>query len=156
MNIFASSPCPIESAKNLDDKRVVKMILESAQLMSTAMHYHKISAPYKPTHVNHPCSIWIKRNKNNFKWVFEHFKALCSEYTNRYNKIHKTNQYISKFEQAINKLPEGEKTPLPNCTENKKAGVSYKHIENVHLAYKMYLSARWELDIKIPTWYKKG
>lgn len=61
MNIFVTDISPIVSAQALDDKRVVKMILESAQLLSSAIFINSQSIYndiYKPTHLKHPCTIW--------------------------------------------------------------------------------------------------
>ena len=61
MNIFVTSNCPKLSAQALDNKRVVKMVLETAQLLSTAIFINSTITYdnlYKPTHVKHPCTIW--------------------------------------------------------------------------------------------------
>lgn len=60
MNIFYLDKDPKLCAQYHCDKHVVKMILESAQLLCTAVNEAagKEVAPYKSTHVNHPCSIW--------------------------------------------------------------------------------------------------
>ncbi len=85
MNIFASSPCPTQSALNLDDRRLVKMVLESAQLLSTIR-----GGPYKPTHINHPSTLWAKEYPENTKWLYLHFLALAEEYRRRFNRTHKS------------------------------------------------------------------
>lgn len=110
MNIFQLSTCPIGSAHMMVDRHVVKMILESAQILSTAhrvldgelyiddstgrkMKRYRLpdsreSVLYKATHVNHPSSIWARETNNNYNWLYVHFWALCEEYTYRYGKIH--------------------------------------------------------------------
>ena len=93
MNIFYLSKDPTRAAIYHNDKHVVKMILESAQLLSTA---HRIldnvqdSCLYKTTHKNHPSAIWTRANINNYQWLYELFCSLCDEYTHRYNKKHLT------------------------------------------------------------------
>lgn len=89
MNIFVTSTCPKICAQVLDNKRVVKMVLETAQLLSTAIFINSditYDNLYKPTHVKHPCTIWTTANIENWDWLFRHFIALCEEYS----KIHKT------------------------------------------------------------------
>lgn len=93
MNIFVLSLDPIEAAQMQCDKHVVKMILESAQLLSTA--HHELESPhkdqcYRPTHKNHPCAKWVRESADNYMWLYDHMLALGDEYTNRYGKIHKT------------------------------------------------------------------
>jgi hypothetical protein len=101
MNIFVLSKSPVISAQEMCDKHVVKMILESAQMLSTA---HRIldgddvdEILYKKTHANHPCTKWCRNTNNNYNWLYAHFRALCDEYTFRYGKIHKTEQKLDKL-----------------------------------------------------------
>jgi len=94
MNIFFLDSCPVNSAQYLCDKHVVKMVLESAQLLSTAWRllnkdFITDSIFYKITHKNHPCSVWVRNNSANYNWVCKHALALCYEYKYRYNKNHK-------------------------------------------------------------------
>jgi hypothetical protein len=154
MNIFVTDINPSISARNLDDKRVVKMVLESAQMLSTALRYHGVeSAPYKSTHLNHPCNVWSRESRANYEWLLKHFIALCGEYTNRYGKIHKCAQYIRVFSDGADNIPAGSLTPFANCAANKELGIDYKHMDDVHTAYMLYLNDRWENDKRIPTWY---
>lgn len=88
MNIFHLSNCPTQSAKWLCDKHVVKMMLESCQLLCTNYHLQGIEAPYKKTHPNHPSGIWCRESSDNFKWLIEHTYAISEEYTLRYGKLH--------------------------------------------------------------------
>ena len=102
MNIFVTSNCPKLSAQALDNKRVVKMALETAQLLSTAIFINSTITYdnlYKPTHIKHPCTIWAAANIENWDWLFQHFVALCAEYSFRYNKQHaseKISPYLLK------------------------------------------------------------
>lgn len=152
MNILATYACPKKSAKFLDNKRCIKMILESAQLLSVALNLNGILAPYKNTHPNHPVNIWTRTSKANFLWLVEHTKALCSEYTKRYGKIHKSQQYIDFFEQNSNVLPDIGLTPFANCAANKDLGISFKSETDTHKAYRLYLRERWKFDKKRPKW----
>lgn len=89
MNIFVLSTCPIEAATMQCDKHVVKMVLETAQMLCTVGH-----GSYKRTHQNHPCTIWAGRSIENFEWLIAHGLALCEEYTYRYSRRHKTQDVI--------------------------------------------------------------
>lgn len=127
MNIFSIDMCPIKSAQMQCDKHVVKMVVESAQMLSTAhrlldgdmrivKQYVNGSLParwrntkqwvlpderdavlYKAAHINHPCSIWTRETNNNYNWHFCHWAALCEEYTYRYGKVHKSWELLSNF-----------------------------------------------------------
>jgi hypothetical protein len=94
MNIFVVDTDPQVAARSLCDKHVIKMILESSQLLCTAFHelgVDFISPAYflKATHRNHPCAIWTRETAGNYLWLARHNLALCGEYTFRYGKIHK-------------------------------------------------------------------
>lgn len=148
MNIFVTFPCPVKSAEYLDNRRVIKMCLESLQLLSTAINFHGGQGPYKNTHANHPCTLWVKESRTNAIWLLQHFKALCNEYTKRYNKQHKCETYLDVIEQQIQMIPDKGQTPFVNCTE-------HKNIANVHEAYVVALRNKWEKDTannRIPKW----
>jgi len=88
MNIFVLDDNPSLAAAYHCDKHVVKMALESAQLLSTATILSGGQAPYKPTHINHPCAVWARASRENFLWLLEHHAALLAEYQNRYQRQH--------------------------------------------------------------------
>ena len=88
MNIFVVHQDPKTSAQQLCDKHVVKMILESAQMLCSA--YPNGDAPYKRAFYNHPCTIWARESQENYEWLLDHAYAMCQEYTRRYSKVHKS------------------------------------------------------------------
>ena len=92
MNIFYLDEDPEVAAIVQYNKHVVKMILESAQMLCTAHHelLYDPDVPYKPAHVNHPSTIWCRQNTRHYFWLYEHMLALGHEYTNRYGKTHLT------------------------------------------------------------------
>lgn len=112
LNIFYVSDDPIQAARWMVDRHVVKMILESAQLLSTAHRFidgretmgksrngrnakrwvlddARDDVIYQATHINHPSAIWTRQSVGNYNWLVEHFFALGEEYTYRYGKTHK-------------------------------------------------------------------
>ncbi len=98
MNIFFLSWSPKQAAEFHCDKHVVKMIIETAQLLYSA-HWllHPEGLPptaYKLAHKNHPCSIWVRESLTNYLWLCSLGIWLCKEYTFRYKKVHKTEQHI--------------------------------------------------------------
>jgi len=105
MNIFYLSHDPDKAARAQYNKHVVKMILESAQLLCTAHHeYGNTNVPYRPTHKNHPSAIWVRSNDLAYKWLYDHMIALGKEYTRRYGKKHLT---IEKCSDVLIDLPPG-------------------------------------------------
>lgn len=154
MNIFVSSSCPIQSAKYLDNSRCIKMTLESAQLLSSALRLCGYTGDdvYKISHKNHPSNIWCRTTQGNYKWLLEHFKALCDEYTRRTGKIHASSKLLPIFEANVELIPVGERTPFSNNARNLTKGVDFTHETDVTLAYQLYLSVRWEGDKREPKW----
>jgi hypothetical protein len=91
MNIFILDTNPRIAAKMHCDKHVPKMILETAQMLSTAHHvYDTPQAPlvYKKAHLNHPCTIWVRESVDNYSWAFELFRELNNEFVRRRGKKH--------------------------------------------------------------------
>ena len=112
MNIFILSRDPKIAAQMQCDKHVVKMILETAQLLCSP--YPPGSAPYKRSHYNHPSSIWTRASKENYKWLINHGLHLCEEYSYRYGKEHKSLAVIKWCRDHMKdlKLPSKGLTPF--------------------------------------------
>ena len=104
MNIFYLDKDPVKAAKYQYNKHVVKMILESAQMLCTAHHHFNNgdNVPYKKAHYNHPSTIWVRDNCENYAWLYRHMMALGKEYTKRYGKTHLT---ITKCSEPLGKSP---------------------------------------------------
>lgn len=143
MNIFVINEDPTVCAKYLDNKRVVKMTLETAQLLSTAIWICGGEGPYKKTHENHPCSIWVRKARGNYIWLLSYFKALGEEYTRRYKKVHKSIEVCYEIlDKNKDLIPVGDRTDFCNCT-------TFKDIKDTFEAYKLELNKKWEND-KVP------
>lgn len=119
MNIFYLDENPFWAASYQCDKHVVKMILESAQMLSTVR-----GGPYKPTHAKHPCTLWVQDGAENYRWLWRHAVGLCGEYRNRYRKVHACEKVIldlfqppanliSRFTPPAQAMPEKYKDPDP-------------------------------------------
>ena len=105
MNIFYLSHDPDVAARVMYNRHVVKMILESAQLLCTAHHeLGNHDVPYKSTHKNHPSAIWTRSNDLSYMWVYEHMIALGEEYKRRYGRTHLT---IDKCRDVLMDPPAG-------------------------------------------------
>lgn len=99
MNIFILDENIKKCAQYHCDQHVVKMILESAQMLCTALNKKGLSTPYKSTHVNHPCVLWVEKSYDNFIWLYNLAIALNTEYRYRFEKSadHKS---VSVLEQV--------------------------------------------------------
>ena len=132
MNIFVVDEDPEIAAQQLCDKHVVKMILESAQMLCTVAHEHGFEAPYRKTHPKHPCTLWVGRSKANWDWLMRHALAMCAEYTRRYGKTHKSRSVIDWcLWQGIKiEFPEKGLTPfaqaMPPQYKNECAVTAYR------------------------------
>jgi hypothetical protein len=116
VNIFYLSRCPKTAAKMHCDKHVVKMILETAQLLSTAHWELGSTAPYKVTHKNHPSAVWARSGRYQYRWLYELLEALSDEYTKRYGKVHLTWQKCSEaLREPPAGIPEIEWGDPPQC-----------------------------------------
>ena len=118
MNIFYLDKCPEKAAQLQYNKHVVKMILESAQMLCTAHHHfgHGDNVPYKIAHYNHPSTIWVRTDGLNYMWLYNHMMALGREYTKRYGKEHLT---ITKCKDVLAKVPAG--IPIKKFTQPPQA-----------------------------------
>lgn len=180
MNIFASSDCPMISAKNLDDKRVNKMVLESAQMLSTAtllnapkslietekvvvlkrgkpkektIYYFRGERVYSPCYDNHPATKWARENKGNYSWLLLHFLHLCEEYEIIKGKKHASESYRDYFCEGYDYISKGEQTDFVNCANNASIpNCDFRHVNPVPIAYKFYLNARFQMDKKPVTY----
>jgi len=150
MNIFYIDSCPTKAAQMQCDRHVVKMILESAQLLSTAHReldgdsWADANSLYKKTHTNHPSAVWVRQSTNHYHWLDNHFVALCDEYSYRYGKTHLTD---TKFRGVIYESPDncpvnGWVDP-PQCMPDQ-----YKDDDTV-TAYRNY----YRLDKSVNDWF---
>jgi hypothetical protein len=101
MNIFYLDYDPKLAALFALDKHCIKMILESVQLLYTCYHLtdpEKLEEcpyiPYKITHKNHPCSVWLRKSLYHYFWLMELGWWYCKEYTFRYNKVHACEKHL--------------------------------------------------------------
>ena len=182
MNIFYLNENPKQCAQEHLDKHVVKMILEYAQLLSTAHRlldgeqYIDSSSGrkikrwklknlqleqllFKASHINHPSAIWCRKNVQNYMWLAELLEETCNEYTHRYGKVHSVQ--ASGLMQALknnfpNNLPIGPFTePTPAMPDDCKVpGDSIQSYKNYYIQKKR-LFAKWT-NREMPIWFAEG
>jgi hypothetical protein len=122
VNIFFLDLEPKKCAEYHVDRHVVKIILEACQMMATA--YPKGGAPYKHTHANHPMAIWVRSSLDNFIWTLDYCYALCSEYTYRYGKRHKSQDVADWFADNLPNIDDAGFIDPPRCFGEIKASKS--------------------------------
>lgn len=137
MNIFRLDDDPVIAAQLQCNKHVVKMIVESAQMLSTThrmldgsetkvasksgkrmVKYYSLdsnleSVIYKAVHFNHPSTVWTRESAANYEWHYKHFVGLCDEYKYRYGRIHKTDDLLRDVLKTPPKnIPRIKETPF--------------------------------------------
>lgn len=152
MNVFRLDNDPRQAARDHCDKHVVKMIVESAQLLSAA---HPPDAPgiykYSKSQAGHPCAIWVRGSINNYAWLYRLGVGLCIEYTERYKRTHATQALFEKPLRALPDLPNVPETPMPQCMPEQ-----YKGPDSVVAYRRLYVGdkirfARWAHSAR-PAW----
>jgi len=177
MNIFALHTDPVIAAQMHCDRHTVKMIIEYAQLMSTA---HRVldgdlyqdktvnnrnikrwrlvdtvleNVVYKASHVNHPSGIWCRANKSNYEYLYKLWIALCEEYTHRYGRIHLTQQKLAHIICTTpSNIDDGELTQMPQAMPDDAKLPNV--VEAYRNYYRMYKSdfAKWT-NRQTPEWF---
>lgn len=149
MNIFFLSEDPYEAARLQVDKHVVKMIVETAQLLSTSHRVldgnDKGELPdkreaifYKVTHRNHPSAIWARTSVENYNWLVDHFDGLLSEYTHRYDKQHACTKLLYDIQSPPFALKDWDWTEPPCCMPDECKIGSY--VDNYREYYRKHKS----------------
>jgi hypothetical protein len=162
MNIFVTSPSALIASRDLDDVRLRKMILETAQMCATAFREGwNINTTYKSSHKNHPCNVWARKTPANLYWLIDYGLLLHEEYKFRWpGKTHKSGHELKELDRVyidcFEDLHSCEETPFANCARRTDQGIDFTHIPNVHEAYRLYLNARWALDKRQPKWTRRG
>ena len=90
------------------DKHVVKMVLETAQMLSTAARKRGFELGYKSAYPKHPMTRWISESSNNYSWAIKHGLALGTEYQLRYHRVHKSHEIIKELAM----LDDGDSTQM--------------------------------------------
>jgi hypothetical protein len=160
VNIFYIDRDPAQAARWMVDRHVVKMILETAQLLSTAhrmldgrmtlgktktgrnakrfvLDDGRDSVVYQATHMNHPSAVWTRTSVENYLWLVEHFYALNDEYSHRYGgKVHKCFDLAYCLQSPPQNLRDYDMTEMP-CAMDKQYIVSDDPITNYRNYYKV-------------------
>lgn len=177
MNIFYLHTNPIICAEYHCDKHVVKMIVEYAQLLSTAHRildgeeYHDVSKNnrklkrfrlkderehllYKASHINHPSNIWVRDSKFHYEWLYKLFIQCCVQYTKRYSKTHKSEELIPYLIDHPTNISNNKWNDPPPAMPDKYKVPSdiIKSYQNFYIGDKVSF-ARWKPPSTPPKWF---
>lgn len=177
MNVFALHNSPKIAAQMMCDKHIIKMIIETAQILSCVLDYrykeeHKtddltpskqLDLPqYPKAHAKHPCTLWAMASTANFDWLRDHLRELCRQYSVRYPnrngtmKAHSLEWTAMVYDAQAQYLefPLQQRTPfaqaMPDAYKSDDAVVAYR---TYYLMDKSF--AAWK-RVPTPTWYEQG
>ena len=159
MNIFYLDEDPILAAQMHCDKHEVKMILESAQLLSTAhrlLDGNKLADErglYKATHKNHPSSIWVRKSSENYYWLWNLYDQLLKEYTYRYDKNNASGRLIHELWKFPMNIEHDDFTPPPQCMPDYCKGSNTVEAYRTYYVVEKSDFATWKKRNK-PEWFK--
>jgi hypothetical protein len=156
MNMFWFHPNQSLNVQQHCDKHIVKMPLELAQMLSCAHYVHNSPLSqhlYKPTHRNHPCTVWICSSKQAYDMAFSMYTHLLREYTFRYGKYHKSGSLWDDL--ANNPCPDGELLPIPLAMpEQYKHSCPFKSYQHYFNGEKRHI-AQWS-NRPAPEWWENS
>jgi len=153
MNIFVLDYNPVTAAKLHNNKHVVKMILESAQMLCTIHDKLGDTTPYRPTHSNHPCTLWAGESKQNYQWLTTLASSLNDEFMYRFghDEPHKSWEAIDGLPDIGDRLPDIGLTPFALAMPDYcKVGDTVESYRNYYIAEKLNI-AQYTLR-KVPEW----
>jgi hypothetical protein len=183
MNLFVLDKDPVKAAELQCDKHVVKMIVESAQMLSTAHRMldgvferrpsksgktmskywrlpdNRESIMYKAVHMHHPCTVWTTQSNNNYTWHWAHFAALCDEYQYRYGKVHATDKLLRKALQSLPRnIPIGYLTPQPLAMKSNPECMNESDVVGSYRSFYQTKQARFKMvwtKREVPKWFER-
>jgi len=182
MNIFILDEDPVIAAQLQCDKHAVKMVVESAQMLSTVhrmldgevykapsksgkrmikkwRHPHQDDVLYGAVHMHHPCTVWTAETKSNYDWHYQHFVALCQEYTYRYGRKHLSEvKLLDVLKDAPANIPHGPLTRMPLAMKANPECINEDDIVGSYQAYYQTKQDRFEMvwsKREVPEWFTK-
>ena len=182
MNIFYLDSDAATAASMMCDKHVVKMIVETAQMLSTT-HRYMMGVPLNSTHpvsgrsykkymmgdlktdqmlckatmINHPCNVWIRESNMHYDWLWWHGMEMMREYTYRYGKQHSMEKLYRDYLAFApkNLLCNAFKEPPQAMPDNCKVqGDAVKAYRQYYIQEKSRF-AKWKMG-NMPDWYREG
>lgn len=183
MNIFILDNDAVAAAQLQCNRHIVKMPLESAQMLSTAhriLDGRRLKGPsksgkrlvdiwvhpdpnlddvlYKSVHAHHPCTTWTMETDSNYRWHYEHFLALCDEYTYRYGKLHKSYKNLKEIlANPPKNIPSGPLTSQPLAMKANPECMNYRDIVGSYRKFYQTKQHRFKMiwtNRPVPEWFQ--
>ena len=154
MNIFVLDLDPIVCATYYNNAHTIKIILESAQLLSNVHWAVNGNGPCNKAFFNHPCSVWARASRDNYVWLSQLAHALCVEYEYRYGKVHAWHDKVHWLMDNIPYLPDIGLTPFAQAMPGycRVEGNAVEAYRNYYCYEKTHL-AQWKVR-SVPEWYE--
>jgi hypothetical protein len=155
MQIFILDLDPEKAALYHNDKHIVKMPIESAQILCTVHHLtsNKDNIPYRKTHIYHPCVKWVMESISNYEWLLSLLNELLKEYTYRYERIHATQKVYEWLLKNKPNLPNKGLTQFVLTMPDKyKTNDPIQSFRNFYIGDKYYFSKYKKRNF--PYWLK--
>ena len=153
MNIFKTSEDPVECARVLADQHVIKMAVETAQILATALRLHGVEDEnlYRATHKGHPCVLWVSSCRPASEWAFNHGLALCHEYQSRFLKEHGAlRQFQVIAIHGFDVIPNIAMVEAPKCVPEDLRDIP------LHDAYRVTLQRKYATWKRAPRWTRSS
>ena len=144
----------VKSAQAQDNYRVVKMILESCQILSTVLNEQGVKAPYRSFNPKHPSCLWAAESSDNFLKLAMHCSAMIGEYTERFGKTHKCAAVLEQILDLYDKSLFDNHDPTPI----RQAMPEHFKSDNPVISYRKYYASKPRIrypESKIPLWFDK-
>jgi hypothetical protein len=155
VNVFAVDRDPVRAARALCDRHVVKMTLETAQILCTAARTRLgRHAPYRATHASHPCVAWAAARRENWAWLVRHGLALADEYERRFGRVHASRAVIERMAPLAPAPCGGRRQPFAQVMPERYRG------PDAVVAYRRYYAAEkgrfatWRAPARAPRWWR--
>lgn len=183
MNLFVLDKHPVVAAQLQCNRHIVKMVVESAQMLSTAhrmLDGNETRGPsksgktnskkwihpdsnldqilYKAVHIHHPCTVWTMETNSNYNWHWVHFAALCDEFTYRYGKVHSTDALLREvLKSPPRNIPVGPLTSQPLAMKSNPECMNPNDVVGSYRAFYQTKQERFKMEWKhrpIPEWFE--
>ena len=144
----------VKSAQAQDNYRVVKMILESCQILSTVLNEQGVKAPYRSFNPKHPSCLWAAESSDNFLKLAMHCSAMIGEYKARFGKVHKCTDVLIEILDLFDETRFANHKPTPI----RMAMPEHFKSDNPVISYRKYYASKPRIrypENKVPLWFEE-
>jgi hypothetical protein len=154
VNVFAVDRDPARAARALCDRHVVKMTLETAQILCSAARVRLGQrAPYRATHGNHPCVAWAAARRANWEWLVRHGLALADEYERRFGRVHRCRAVLVAVARLGPPRSRRRREPFAQVMPERYRGPDAVAAYRRYYVGEKLVFARWTPPARPPAWW---